>query len=321
MEKIATVDIGSNAVRLIIAQVDDKKQLQIHEKIRIPLRLGSEIFSQNHQFSANFIQYAITAFNEIAETLKNFEVSRVRIVATSALRDAENKHEFCEKIFQSTGLKINIISGQEEADTIFTAIKKNIPFSKEVEYLLFDIGGGSIELSIVRNKKVVTSQSFNLGTVRLLESSRSLSKKSFKQWYEPQLEKAHLFLTHELKKSKNLVLIGTGGNFKRLLKIKNKIHNKNSISLSVEDIQEIYKLMKKANYIEKISYYELRPDRADVILPALKLILDIINPLDIKKVFTPKIGLGHGVLLEMAKAQNSYDQELFQQKLTKMFLG
>ncbi len=311
MERIAAIDIGSNAIRLTTADLKNKDKILVDEKIRIPIRLGTHAFSEKQLFSKKFIKYAEKTFKEIRITLDNLNVTRCRTVATSALRDAKNSKEFIDAIYKSSGIKIHTISGNTEADLILKAIQNSDEIDDNADYLLFDLGGGSLELSLIEDGDIISSNSIDLGTVRLLEFiKKHNNKKEIDQAINEKLKSVKTFLKKELKNSKNLTVVGTGGNFRRLIKLKNIIWNKSSKFVTVEEINLILKILEKTSYLEKIQKFDLRPDRADIIVPALTLISKVLEDLPVKKVTAPRIGLIQGILLDMSDGMTKVDQVL-----------
>jgi exopolyphosphatase/guanosine-5'-triphosphate,3'-diphosphate pyrophosphatase len=311
MEKIAAIDIGSNAVRFTTADLEHTDKILTDEKIRVPLRLGTQAFSNGQTFSKEFIDYAQTTFHEIKNTLKEFKVTRCRTVATSALRDAKNSQELVDAVYKASGIKINIISGDTEARLILKAIQNSSEIKDDSDYLLFDLGGGSLELSLIEKGKMMGSKSFNLGTVRMLEYIKKHGdKKDIDSWLDFKLEKISEFLDKEIKASKNLNVIGTGGNFRRLTKLRLSLLNKKPKYVAPEEIKEILNLLEKTSFLERIEKYDLRPDRADIIIPAIKVISKVVDMLPVNKVFAPSIGLIQGVLLDMSDGKTDSDQLL-----------
>ena len=311
MEKIAAIDIGSNAIRLTTADLEHKDSILLDNRIRIPIRLGTHAFSEEQTFSKTFIKNAQNAFREIRTTLDRVNVTRCRAVATSALRDAKNSKEFIDAIYKSSGIKINTISGDAEAELILKAIQHSDEIGDDADYLLFDLGGGSLELSLIEAGKIVSSSSIDIGTVRLLEFiKKSNDKKSVELFIDTKLGSIKSFLKKELRNSKGLTVVGTGGNFRRLIKLKNSIWNKKSKYVTPDEIDQILVILEDNSYLDRIEKFDLRSDRADVIIPALKLISKVLEGLPVKKVTAPKIGLIQGILLDMSDGKTKLDQIL-----------
>ncbi|MBT4790410.1 MAG: hypothetical protein HON90_02470 [Halobacteriovoraceae bacterium] len=309
MEKIAAIDIGSNAIRFTSADLVSQNEILLDEKIRIPLRLGTEAFSEAGMFSIDYIEYAQATFLEIKKVLKNLNVQRCRTVATSALRDAHNAHELIHAIESVSKIKVNTISGEQEAKLILKAIQNSNELKSSKDYLLFDLGGGSLEISIIKHGKIKGSKSFNLGTVRVLEYSKChQTKKDLDEWLSPKIKKIKLYIEDLIYDSDSIDVIGTGGNFRRLLKLKSS--SDNSKSISYPEVLEILKTLDNTSYLDRILEYDLRPDRADVIVPALKVITKVLKGLPVNNIYAPRIGLTQGVLMDMSDGETHYDQIL-----------
>ncbi|MBT4762589.1 MAG: hypothetical protein HOO06_12890 [Bdellovibrionaceae bacterium] len=306
MEKIAAIDIGSNAVRLTTADLISSDNILIDKKIRIPIRLGSEAFSKNQTYSKEFIKYAQFAFIEINKTLKQLNISRCRTVATSAMRDAKNSKDLKKAIHESSGIKINTISGDLEAQLILKAIQNSDLYDKKYDYLLFDLGGGSLELSLLIKGEVKSYESINLGTVRMMEYHKN--NDDYNQWIEAKFKKINNFIKKQLINSKKFSVLGTGGNFRRLIKLKQLVLDKKSNSVTPIEIQEILVTLEQTSYLERIQQFELRPDRADVIIPAIQVISGVLENLPVNKIFAPNAGLGQGVILDMSDGKSKLDQ-------------
>lgn len=311
MEKIAAIDIGSNAVRFTTADLESQDEILLDDKIRVPLRLGSEAFGTDQAFSKEFIKYAKKTFKEIRKTLDDMDVVRCRAVATSAVRDARNSDEFKEAIFKASGIRINTISGDNEAELILKAIQNSSELDEDDDYLLIDLGGGSLELSIIEHGEIKGSQSVDLGTVRMLEyKKKHKNTKDFEKWMDSKLSVIHQFIKKNLKKNKDITVIGTGGNFRRLVKLRATILDKKPKYVRHEDVAAILKVLEKTTYLERIKDYDLRPDRADVIVPAIKVISRVLESISVDKIYAPNIGLIQGVLLDMSDGKTKADQLL-----------
>lgn len=311
MEKIASIDIGSNAVRVTTAQLQSKNVILLKDRMRIPLRLGSEAFSNKSTFSPEFIKYAQHTFKEIHSSLIGMKIKRIRTVATSAFRDSKNSLQLKKAIKTSSGIDIQIISGDQEASFILKAIQTCTKFDTHSDYLLFDLGGGSLELSIIEKGKIIGSRSVNLGTVRLLEASKKFkTKEQVQKWMKPKIDLIHQFLDKELKGSKKLYVIGTGGNFRRISKLATVSQSRKLKFISPQHLIDISNSLSKTTYIERVQKFDLRPDRADVILPAIEVITKVLEGLPVLRLYTPNIGLDVGLLIEMSDGRTAFDQLL-----------
>ncbi len=308
MEKIAAFDIGSNAVRMAVAALDNEGTLKIIKRVRIPLRLGTEAFSKN-EFSSYTIQHAASIFASYRKVIDHEQVNLFRAVATSAYRTAKNSSVLGQEILKSSGIKIEMISGELEAEMIRQALRVKIDLNQK-NFLLFDIGGGSIELSVLKEGVVLGAESFPLGTVRLLEMVRAKSDNPKVQ----SLEFQNLILEHQASLKEFLSthtslmestsMIGTGGNFKRLLKLRKKILEKKEIDFILPgEVRPILEELEKLSFLGRMKKFGLRPDRADVIIPALHLVLSVLSIQNIKKIYAPDTGLIHGILFSMVEGR------------------
>jgi exopolyphosphatase/guanosine-5'-triphosphate,3'-diphosphate pyrophosphatase len=287
--KFGAIDIGTNAARLLVGEVESEKDHSFVNKLtytRIPLRLGDDVFETgiiSETKIVNFIK-TIQAFRLIAEI---FEVKAIRTVATSAMRDANNAKHVIEKIKSETGIDIEVISGQEEAELImsnFFLSEKPIKHP----FLVIDVGGGSTEVSYFRDGERKASKSFEIGTIRLLKR-----KVNYLIWNE-----LNDWIIDNVPIEKNLVLYGTGGNINKIHKL---IGGKQKHPISSDDMSDFLGQLKPLSIRERIDKFQLKPDRADVIVPALEIYLYIMNIIKSQEIFVPKVGLSDGVILDLHK--------------------
>jgi len=288
LNKIAAIDIGSNAVRMLISYVikDDKGNLyfQKNSYLRLPLRLGEDSF-KSKSISKIKIDTLVNAINSMKYIMKVHDVKYYLAYATSALREAENSDNVISKVKNETGIEIEIIDGLKEARIISNAkpIEKNNPFRKN---LYVDVGGGSTELSFVQNGEKTISKSFNIGTVRdLNKKNKNDVWDDIKTWI-----KDHLDSSFKLK------LYGTGGNIN---KIQFLTKTKTGKPISYFSMITLLNNLSKINFEERILEYNLNPDRADVILPALKIFLKTMEWSGSNKIYVPKVGLVDGMIKEV----------------------
>lgn len=291
--KFAAIDIGSNAVRLLFCNVyenNNKTTFKKAELIRIPLRLGEDSFLHK-KISEKKIQKLITAMKAFKNLIEVYEAVDYRACATSAMRDAENCNEIAERIKKEAGIKIEIIDGKTEADIIYSNhIEEHL--DKNNNYLYIDIGGGSTEITLFSKNKAVASQSFNVGTVRMLHDQIDKEYWSnFKNWVK------------EISSDyKPLIAIGSGGNINKLFKMTGKKNNK---PLSVSKLKSLCELIESYNYDERIEILGLNPDRADVIVPASKILLSVLKKAEIEKIIVPQIGLSDGIVHQLYEKQKA----------------
>ncbi len=292
--KFGAIDIGTNAARLLVGEVELEKDHSFVNKLsytRIPLRLGEDVFDEgviSELKIQNFIK-TIQAFRLISEI---FEVQAIRAVATSAMRDAQNANEVINKIKNQTGIQIEVISGQEEAELIMSNFFLHEKPIKH-PFLVIDVGGGSTEISYFSNGKRKASKSFEIGTIRLLKNKVNESL-----WNE-----LNVWINENIPLEKNLLLYGTGGNINKIHKL---IGGKQKHPVSRGDMSDFLGQLKPLSIRERIDKFQLKPDRADVIVPAMEIYLYVMNSIKTDEIFVPKVGLSDGVILDLHKRQMKF---------------
>lgn len=292
----AAIDIGSNAVRLLFSHVHEQKGKVIFKKgelIRLPIRLGDDSFTKK-EISPEKVDKLVTAMRGFAELIKVFDVKGFKACATSAMRDASNGEEIIKRIKKESGLDIEIIDGKTEAATIFSNHVEELLDPKQA-YLYIDVGGGSTELTLISAGKALASKSFNIGTIRLLcDKVEKEEWENFKTWIKKNTAGI-----------KPLTAIGSGGNINKLYKMSGKKDNKH---LSYEKVKDMSDMLNAYTYEERVTVLGLNPDRADVIIPAIKIVLTTMKHADIEKILVPQIGLSDGIihlLYDEYKAKNA----------------
>ena len=285
--KLAAIDIGSNAVRLLISSVTENNTKTIFKKIslvRVPLRLGEDVFTKGKISVKNFkkLQKTIKAFKILMQMHK---VYMFKCVATSAMREAKNSSKIIEEIFKKFNFKIDLISGKKEALIIANVFLKNSDTSIN-NYLYVDVGGGSTELNVISKNKIVKSKSFKIGTVRSLNNSiKTKDWYSFKDWIKKSSEVY-----------KDIIVIGSGGNASKILKISGKSTNQ---IIDYERLEKINSLINSMSFEERVFKLQLNVDRADVIVPALNIYLKSLEYSNSKSFIVPRIGLADGVIRQI----------------------
>ncbi|KOY50446.1 Ppx/GppA phosphatase family protein [Polaribacter dokdonensis] len=287
IKKYGAIDIGSNAIRLLIANVivKDEKETQFKKSslVRVPIRLGADAFV-NGVISEENTTRMIEAMNAFKLLMNVHKVERYKACATSAMREASNGAEVAKKIEEETGIKIDIIGGKEEASIISSTDLDEL-IQGNNSYLYVDVGGGSTEFTVFSEGKIITSKSFKMGTVRLLNNKKSVNKEIF-----ANVEKWIHKNTKDLKK---LSLIGSGGNINKLFKMSGRTEGK---PISYIYLNAQYQFLKKMSYQDRIVELSLNPDRADVIIPATKIYLSAMKWSGARKIYVPKIGLSDGII-------------------------
>ncbi|MDZ4846299.1 MAG: exopolyphosphatase [Chitinophagales bacterium] len=298
--RFASIDIGSNAVRLLFANVFESGTESVFKKeslIRVPVRLGLDTFSIGEISVAraqNLIK-TITAFKYLMEVN---DVQGYKACATAAIREARNGKEIVQELFEKTGIEVEIATGQREASIIYSNhVEEQLDMDKT--YLYIDIGGGSTELSLFHKKEIIASQSFAIGTIRMIN----------KRIKESDWEAMKKFVKNLAEKYTPIYGIGTGGNINKLYKLygNNKDH-----SLTRKAIKEAYAHISEYSFADRVVKLGLKPDRADVIIPASEIVLAISKWAEMDKIFVPKIGLSDGLIHELY-------EELYTKKITEIY--
>ena len=286
----AAIDIGSNAIRLLFSRVyvvDGKAHFSKEELIRMPVRLGEDVFVNKHITSAK-AERLITALKGFSQLIKAYGVKDYRAVATSAMRDATNGMEVIARIKSEADLNVEIIDGKNEAALVFSNHIEQLINPKHA-YLYIDVGGGSTELTLYFDSKVIAAKSFNVGTVRML-----LDKVE-----KDELEDMRVWLKRNTVGIHPLFGIGSGGNINKIFKMSGKKETKH---LSYDRLKDIYDMLCSYTYQERIERLDLKPDRADVIVPAAKIFLTVMKNANIERVFVPQVGLSDGIVHQMYEA-------------------
>lgn len=285
----AAIDIGSNAIRLLIMNVVENGKAPVYRKtnmIRVPVRLGDEAFSDK-KLSPAKIERLMLAMKSFRYLMDATGITSYRACATSAMREATNSAEVVKQIAIESGIKIEVIEGKEEADIIYSTHVEEMLDHKS-SYLYVDVGGGSTELTLFAKNKLVDSRSFNLGTVRYLKGIvNKEDEKEMKKWVKKTTAK-----------HKPLHVIGSGGNINKIFKLSGEKAKKNA-SVSIEQVTQVYKLVKSYSVEERIKNLDMDPDRADVILPAAQIFLDIMKVCGSRRIYVPRIGLADGIIRQL----------------------
>lgn len=283
--RLAAIDIGSNAARLLIADVthakDGKPQFNKLNLVRVPLRLGFDVFEKGEisKEKRGMVMQTMKAYGHL---INAYGVKNIIACATSAMRDAANSADLIRKIKLETGLDIEIISGDLEASIIYeNHIAENM--DTDHSYLYIDVGGGSTELTFFSDSKLIFKQSFNIGTIRLLKDMVDDAK-----WNELKD-----FIKQKTKGFKKIVAIGTGGNINKVFSLSKK---KDGKPLDLALLKDYLREIGSFSLEDRINTYKLREDRADVIVPALQIYINVMRWADADEIYVPKIGLADGLI-------------------------
>ena len=285
IKKYAAIDIGSNAVRLLISNIIEEKGKPVKFKksslVRVPIRLGADVFLKEKisKKNAKRMVDTMTAFNLL---MKSHNVIKYKACATSAMREANNGKKIAKLVKKQANIKIDIIGGDEEAAIIAaTDLQSYIDVNKT--YLYVDVGGGSTEFTIFHLGKIVTSKSSKIGTVRLLNNT--VEDKTWKD--------LELWIKDNVKDYDRLDIIGSGGNINKIFKMSGKAIGK---PLTYFYLTTLFNRLKKYSYEERITELDLNQDRADVIIPATRIYLSAMKWGKAKHIYVPKIGLSDGII-------------------------
>lgn len=312
MQTIASIDVGSNAIRLAVGKVDDRGKVDIVESIRLPVRLGQDVFDSG-RLGEDTIARAVDAFEQFRRIIRDTGVSWVRAVATSAMREAVNRDVLIDRIAQRTRIDVEVISGEEEARLIHLAVANAIDLDGRLA-LLIDIGGGSVEVTLADSQKILTTDSYSMGTVRMLERlGRNMigDTVSFEKLAREYAEAARGRIEREIGNARLDLCIGTGGNVEELGNLRQKLFKRDSNRLiTVDELDVITDQLKFLTPEERMREFKLRPDRADVILPAAITLRMIAVQGGVKEIRIPNVGLKDGLLLDMAQEIGPGEQPL-----------
>jgi exopolyphosphatase/guanosine-5'-triphosphate,3'-diphosphate pyrophosphatase len=283
--KLAAIDIGSNAARLLITEVisgpQDKPEFIKLTLVRVPLRLGFDVFERG-EISNRRIENLIKTIKSYKLLIDVYEVNHWITVATSAMRDALNARFILERVKQETGVDIKVISGEEEASNIYeNHIAENM--NSLESYLYIDVGGGSTELTFFSDGRLITKKSFNIGTIRLIKN-----QVSEENWNEMKD-----FIKQKTSGYHHITAIGSGGNINKIFSLSKRKEGK---PLNLELLRNYYKEFSSMTLSQRISLYKLREDRADVIVPALLIYINVMRWADSEEIYVPKIGLADGLI-------------------------
>lgn len=293
--RISSIDIGSNAIRQIIAEIDHYGRLKVLQKHRESIRLGEDVF-KTQKIESETEYRLFDAFKRMAKLIKVYKVDKSLALATSAFRDARNKKEVIRNIKAKTGILIQVISGQKEASLILKAVQHNTCSNNE-HTLLIDIGGGSVELTHLHKKRIFFSHSFKWGMVRTLTLAQKVGISP------TQLIRKNLnsnLTKKSLPKGPFKLAIGTGGNLDAIGKLKLKILKKGpNTFMSQHELAKIYNFFLKTPQKERMKKFDLKQDRVDVIGPAMFLTLELMKKYGIQKLKIPGVGLKEGAILSL----------------------
>ncbi|CAI8366306.1 MAG TPA: exopolyphosphatase [Flavobacteriaceae bacterium] len=294
IEKYAAVDIGSNAIRLLITTVIEKEgfptQFKKTSLVRLPIRLGADVFLKGSISSRNY-KRLLDAMHAYSLIIKTHNVVAFRACATSAMREAKNGQQIVSKLKAATGIDIQIIDGNDEAAIIASTDLKQLISDNKV-FLYVDVGGGSTEFTVFANGKNIVSHSFKLGTVRIINGMvEDVTWQQAKNW-----------VTQHTKAYSKINVIGSGGNINSIYRFS---ENKIGQPLSYLFMSSFYEKVKQYDYNQRVFELKMNPDRADVIIPATRIYLSAMKWAKAKNMYVPKIGLADGIVKQLYNERNA----------------
>lgn len=298
--KLASIDIGSNAIRFQVVTTLDDETFPSYKKIeflRFPLRLGQDVFATG-KIKANTEARLVKLMKAFSILLDLYEVDDYMACATSAMREAENGKQIAKRIYYQHGLKIHIIDGKTEAEMIGHAIMPHL--DAEEHYIHIDVGGGSTELNIYSRKEKLASKSFNIGSVRTLEPEERQERfASIRQWLNIVLPKVEGPLT----------ALGTGGNIKKLFELSADVDSEEQRT-SLHELQRVADYLRQFSYEGLIEKIHLNRDRADVIVPASEIYTQVMRYAQAEEIMVPEVGLKDGIIIYLMQKYLGGEMEL-----------
>ena len=295
--KFAAIDIGTNAVRLLIKEVKINGGAYDVRKVsftRVPLRLGEDVF-ETGKISDEKARNLVKVMRAFWYLMDVYGIEWFRVCATSAMREAKNVEKVRELVLREANVTIELINGQEEADLIFRNFSV-ATFKTNSDFLYMDVGGGSLELTLIRDGKRIRGQSFKIGTIRIIKGMIE----------DGEWDAVTEFVKHVSDGVSPLMAIGTGGNINRLQRL---IRNPKNSPISISKIEEITTTLKAYTFEDRVKKFALKPDRADVIIPAAEIYIRVMKLAGANKIIVPKVGLSDGIILKIHEEYLAFKTE------------
>jgi exopolyphosphatase/guanosine-5'-triphosphate,3'-diphosphate pyrophosphatase len=308
MPTIAAIDVGTNAMRLVVGRINQDHHIEPLENIREPVRLGKDVFTVG-SISEETTERAIDAFQKFKRLMEKYGVEHSKAVATSATREALNSDIFIDRIAQATGIELTVIGGDEEARLIHLAVADRVNLRNK-RALLIDIGGGSVEVTFVSDGSIQATVSFNMGTVRLLQKleQERVGESKFNLLVREYVDATRKWLENRIGQQKLDLCIATGGNAEALGDLRKRLFDKESqFVITGAELDALVDTVQRMSFAERIQELRLRPDRADVIVPASIVLQTIVRQAGVDQLLVPHVGLKDGLLLDIV--QELYDQK------------
>ena len=284
--KLGAIDVGSNAIRVLIAEVKKPLGVWQYNKIaylRLPVRLGDDVFEKGKISDAKIDRF-LEGMKIFKAMLAFYQVDAYRAVATSAMRDSTNAKRIQSRVFKETGISLEVISGKEEAELVYLTFQ--LMHNIKTNYLLVDVGGGSTEITLFQDNQIHDAKSFQIGSVRLLKN-----KVKSEEWNKMRSWIAEEILPHHPERA-----FGSGGTINSVHKM---LENSSKEPVTLPQLNDLLKKLEGLSIEERLARFPIKEDRADVIVPAMEIYSVVLDTLKLSEVYVPKMGLSDGVLLDL----------------------
>lgn len=284
--KLGAIDVGSNAIRVLIAEVKKPLGVWQYSKIaylRLPVRLGDDVFEKGSISDAK-IERFLDGMKIFKAMLSFYKVDAYRAVATSAMRDSNNSKRIQSRVFKETGITLDVISGKEEAELVYLTFQ--LMHNIKTNYLLVDVGGGSTEITLFQDNQIHAAKSFQIGSVRMLKN-----KVKPEEW-----DKMRDWIATEIAPHNPQRIFGSGGTINSVHKV---LENSSKDPVTIHQLDSLVKTLEGLSLEERLIRFPIKEDRADVIVPAMQIYTFVLNSMNLTEVFVPKMGLSDGVLLDL----------------------
>lgn len=284
--KLGAIDVGSNAIRVLIAEVKKPLGVWQYSKIaylRLPVRLGDDVFEKGKISDAK-IERFLDGMKIFKAMLAFYKVDAYRAVATSAMRDSNNSKRIQSRVMKEIGINLEVISGKEEAELVYLTFQ--LMHNIKTNYLLVDVGGGSTEITLFQDNQIHAAKSFQIGSVRMLKN-----KVKPEEW-----DKMRDWIATEIAPHNPQRIFGSGGTINSVHKV---LENSSKDPVTIHQLDSLVKKFEELSLEERLLRFPIKEDRADVIVPAMQIYTFVLNSLNLTEVFVPKMGLSDGVLLDL----------------------
>jgi exopolyphosphatase/guanosine-5'-triphosphate,3'-diphosphate pyrophosphatase len=284
--KLGAIDVGSNAIRVLIAEVKKPLGVWQYSKIaylRLPVRLGDDVFEKGKISDAK-IERFLDGMKIFKAMLAFYKVDAYRAVATSAMRDSNNSKRIQSRVMKEIGINLEVISGKEEAELVYLTFQ--LMHNIKTNYLLVDVGGGSTEITLFQDNQIHAAKSFQIGSVRMLKN-----KVKPEEW-----DKMRDWIATEIAPHNPQRIFGSGGTINSVHKV---LENSSKDPVTIHQLDSLVKKFEELSLEERLLRFPIKEDRADVIVPAIQIYTFVLNSLNLTEVFVPKMGLSDGVLLDL----------------------